>query len=197
MSLRVQAVLSAALALATAIAAAHSNDEVTIEAVSNRADLVSGGDVLLRVTLPHGAKGILSLNGVTIHDALHPAPNGRGHLALVTGLALGENTVTVSAGKHKAHLEVTNHPISGPIFSGPHLQPWLCTTEANGLGAALDADCNAPTRFAFFYKNTATTPAFVAYDPANPPAASMIAMTTTDQGRTVPYIVRQETGTLN
>jgi hypothetical protein len=178
-------------------AAAHSNDELKIEAVSNRADLVSGGDVLLRVTLPRGTKGVLSLNGATIRNALHAAPDGRGYLALATGLALGDNIVTVSAGRHKEHLEVTNHPISGPIFSGPHLQPWLCTTEANGLGVPVDADCNAPTRLAFFYKNTATPPAFVDYDPANPPAASLIATTVTDQGRTVPYIVRQETGTLN
>src|SRR4029453_11552102 len=166
-------------------------------AISNRADLVSGGDVLLRVTLPRGTKDAVSLNGVTVRNALHAAPDGRGYLALVTGLALGDNTVTVSAGKHKAHLEVTNYPISGPIFSGPHLQPWLCTTEANGLGPPLDADCNAPTRFAFFYKNPATPPAFVPYAPANPPAASLIATTTTDQGRTVPYVVRQETRTLN
>ncbi len=198
MSLRIQAVLSSVIALTMGAAvAAGSNDDLKIEAVSNRADLVSGGDVLLRVTLPRGTKGILSLNGVTIPNALHAAPDGRGYLALVTDLALGDNTVTVSAGRRKEHLEVTNHPISGPVFSGPHLQPWLCTTEANGLGAPLDADCNAPTRFAFFYKNTATPPAFVAYDPANPPSASLIATTTTDQGRTVPYIVRQETGTLN
>ncbi len=196
-SLRMKAVLSAVIALAMGAAAAHSNDELKIEAVSNRADLVSGGDVLLRVTLPRGTKGVLSLNGATIRNALHAAPDGRGYLALATGLALGDNIVTVSAGRHKEHLEVTNHPISGPIFSGPHLQPWLCTTEANGLGVPLDADCNAPTRFAFFYKNTATPPAFVDYDPANPPAASLIATTVTDQGRTVPYIVRQETGTLN
>ena len=37
--------------------------------------------------------------------------------------------------------------------------------------------------------------AFAPYDPANPP--SDVAMTTTDQGRTVPYIFRQETGTQN
>jgi hypothetical protein len=198
MSLRVQAVLAAALAAAISGAAARSNDgDLKIEAVSNRADLVSGGDVLLRVTLPQGTQGVLSLNGATIPGALHAAPDGRGHLALVSGLVLGKNTVSVSAGRRKAHLTVTNHPLSGPIFSGPHLQPWLCTTMANGLGAPLDADCNAPTRYAFFYKNTATPPAFVPYDPANPPAASQIATATTDHGRTVPYIVRQETGTLN
>jgi len=198
MSLRIQAMLAAALALAASGAVAHSNDDdLKIEAVSNRADLVSGGDVLLRVTLPRRTQGVLSLNGRSVPGALHAAPDGRGYLALVSGLVPGKNTVSVSAGRHKAYLTVTNHPISGPIFSGPHLQPWACTTAANGLGEPLDANCSAPTLYRFFYKNTATPPAFVAYDPANPPAAALIATTTTDQGRTVPYIVRQETGTLN
>jgi hypothetical protein len=198
MSMRIHAGLAIALALATSGVAADSREELKIEAVSNRADLVSGGDVLLRVTLPRKSSGaVLSLNGVPIAGALHAAPDGNGYLALVSGLVLGQNTVTVAAGSHKAHLTVTNHPIGGPIFSGPHLQPWLCTTAANGLAAPLDADCNAPTVFRFFYKNTATPPAFVAYDPANPPPAAQVAVTTTDHGRTVPYIVRQETGTLN
>src|SRR6267142_1765517 len=170
MSLRIHAGLAIALALATSGVAADSKEEPKIEAVSNRADLVSGGDVLLRVTLPRkSSAAVLSLNGVPMPGALHAAPDGNGYLALLSGLVLGQNTVAVAAGPHKAHLTVTNHPIGGPIFSGPHLQPWLCTTAANGLAVTLDADCNAPTIFRFFYKNTATPPAFVAYDPANPP----------------------------
>src|SRR2546427_5222642 len=192
--------IGALLACASSIpfsAAADSDDALKIEAVSNRADLVSGGDVLLRVTLPRKQQGTLSVNGAAVPGALHAAPDGNGYLALVTGLPLGRNTIALSSHGRMVHLDVTNHAIGGPIFSGPHLQPWTCTTQNNGLGPALDADCNAPTLHAFFYKNTATPPAFVAYDPKNPPPSSQIATTTTDQGRTVPYIVRQETGTLN
>ena len=36
---------------------------------------------------------------------------------------------------------------------------------------------------------------FQPYDPTSPPAD--VATTTTDQGKTVPYIIRQETGTQN
>ena len=192
--------IGALLACASSIpfsAAADSDDALKIEAVSNRADLVSGGDVLLRVTLPRKQQGTLSVNGAAVPGALHAAPDGNGYLALVTGLPLGRNTIALSSHGRMVHLDVTNHAIGGPIFSGPHLQPWLCTTATNGLGAPLDADCNAPTRYDFFYKNTATPPAFVAYDPANPPPSAQIAMTTTDRGVTVPYIVRVETGTLN
>ena len=197
MSARSSVSISIGIALIAASLVARADDELKIEAVSNRADLVSGGDVLLRVTLPRKSQGVLSVNGRAVPGALHPAADGNGYLALVTGLPLGRNTVSVSAGKHSERLTVTNHPISGPVFSGPHLQPWSCTTAANGLGAPLDADCNAPTLYAFFYKNKATPPAFLPYNPATPPAASDIAMTTTDRGLTVPYIVRQETGTLN
>jgi len=193
----VNAVVCAAVALGMGSAVANSEDTLKIEAVSNRADLVSGGDVLLRVTLPRNQQGILSVNGAAVPGALHAAPDGNGYLALVTGLPLGRNTITLSAQGHEVHLDVTNHPTGGPIFSGPHLQPWICTTATNGLGAPLDADCNAPPRYDFFYKNTATPPAFVAYDPANPPPPAQIAITTTDRGVTVPYIVRVETGTLN
>jgi hypothetical protein len=176
-----------------------SGQALGIEAVSNRADLVSGGDVLVRVTLPAGVsanQAVLALNGQALANALHAAPDGRGFLALVTGLSLGHNTLTLAGGGNSVQLDVTNYPIGGPIFSGPHLQPWTCTTQNAGLGAPLDADCNAAPQFAFFYKN-ATTNAFTAYDPANPPPAAQIAMTTTDKGITVPYIVRVQTGALN
>src|SRR5438034_5195306 len=191
----------ASMCLVTAMIAptvfAQAATTLAIEAVSNRADLVSGGDILVRVIVPQASsQAVLSLNSQPLANALHPAPDGRGSLALVSGLNLGHNTLSLAADGSSVQLDVTNYPIGGPIFSGPHLQPWSCTTQAAGLGAPLDADCNAPTQYAFFYRS-ATTGAFALYNPANPPAAVEIAMTTTDQGRTVPYIVRQEMGTLN
>ncbi len=173
-----------------------------LEAVSNRADLVSGGDVLVRVRPPASNAatdgGTLSLNGTPLAEALHPAPDGDGMLALVTGLQVGSNnTVAFASGGRTATLVVTDYPIGGPIFSGPHLQPWVCTSQNNGLGAPMDADCNAPTSYTIFYKKTGTAPPeFAAYDAATPPPAAEIATTTTDQGVTVPYIVRVETGTI-
>ena len=190
-------------------AAAESDTRLAIETVSNRADLVSGGDVLVRVISPprHGNHRVtLFVNGERLQGELHPAPDGHSSLALVAGLNPGHNTLTLTAGAQEpgedgevddgVELDVTNHPIGGPIFSGPHLNPWGCTTEAAGLGPPMDADCNAPTKYAFYYKS-ASRGQFVSYDRANPPAPSEIATTTTDQGRTVQYIVRVEMGTLN
>src|SRR5882762_11368816 len=79
----VNAVVCAAVALGMGSAVANSEDALKIEAVSNRADLVSGGDVLLRVTLPRRQQeGMLSVNGAAVPGALHEAPDGNGYLAL-------------------------------------------------------------------------------------------------------------------
>ena len=86
-----------------------------------------------------------------------------------------------------AKLRVTNHPIGGPVFSGPQLQPWKCQPTA------VDAQCNQPPAFQYLYKSSnPAKPGLLAYDPANPPAD--VAPTTTDEGVTVPFIVRLETG---
>ena len=54
-------------------------------------------------------------------------------------------------------LDVTNHPTGGPVISGPQLQPWICTTQNHGLGAAARcAIATQPPQFAFFYKNATT-----------------------------------------
>ena len=198
-SLSAAACLAGVLAMGNALA--KSDATLAVEAVSNRADLVSGGDVLVRVTLPPGlartGKAVLALNGQPLADALHSAPDGHGYLALVSGMRDGRNRLTLSVPGRSVQLDMTNHPIGGPVFSGPHLQPWTCTTQSHGLGAPIDADCNAAApQYAFFYKKVGTTQ-FLAYDPANPPPSSDIATTTTDQGLTVPYVVRMETGALN
>jgi len=93
-----------------------------------------------------------------------------------------------------ASLDAFVHQGACDAFSGEQIQPWLCTTDSNGLGPAQDAQCNAPTTYEYFYMPT-TGAGFQPYDPASPPAD--VATTTTDQGNTVPYIIRQETGTQN
>jgi hypothetical protein len=172
---------------------------VEIRVLSNRADQLSGGDALVEVVLPGNVDpaGVeADLNGADVSDTFALRPNGR-VMGLVTGLALGENVLTVRlAGGAGARHVLTNHPTGGPVFSGPQVQPWVCTTDDNGLGAPIDDQCNAPTVYAFRYRSVESG-GFEDYDPDNPPADSDIATTTTDQGETVPYIVRIERGTLN
>jgi hypothetical protein len=197
--------LAAVLACSFSRFAIAADDKYDIAVLSNRADLISGGDALVEVIVPpfiieamrHGYGAIkASIDGVPVpNDTFALRPNGRVQ-GLITGLKVGDNTLRVQVPGEAMQIVITNHPVGGPVFSGPQIQPWPCTTDVNGLGPALDAQCNAPTRYQFFYKD-ANTGAFKTYDPANPPPAAQIAMTTTDQGKTVSYIARLETGTIN
>ena len=150
---------------------------LTIKVLSNRADLVSGGDVLLAVRLPRGldADKVRVLVGdrqVTEDFRL----SGRRLIGLVDGLRVGDNVVRVKAPGYAGQRVVTNHPNGGPVFSGPQLAALPCQA------AALDAQCNEPAEYSLLYKSTdPTKPGLQSYDPENPP--SDVATTTTDQRR--------------
>jgi hypothetical protein len=148
-----------------------------IDVLSNRADLISGGDALVAVT-PANAK--VTLNGNDITSEFANRPNGR-YEGLVTGLSLGSNTLSAAG----AEATIVNHPIGGPVIAGPQVQPWVCQ---NG---SADPQCNAPATYSYQYKSSLTGQ-LQPYDPSSPP--SDVATTTTDQGVTVPFIVRTETG---
>jgi hypothetical protein len=170
--------------------AAKAPSGVVIKVLSNRADLISGGDALVQVVLPAGtdpATVKVDVNGRDVTSAFAVRPNGS-YLGLVTGLAVGQNVLTARLpNKSGAQITITNHPIGGPVFSGPQIQPWPC------LPGATDAQCNTPTTYEYVFKN-AVTGQFDAYDPNNPPLPAEVSTTTTDQGQTVPYVVRVETG---
>jgi len=174
--------------LITPVAAAPV-DALQIRVLSNRADLVSGGDALIAIGLPAGidpSQVRVWLGNRDVTDAFAPRPDGR-FAGLVTGLPLGRSVLRASGDGASDELVITNHPNGGPVFSGPHVQPWQCQSGAR------DAQCNQPPEYSFRYKST--NPAetdLKPYDPQNPP--SDVAMTTTDQGVEVPFIVRQEIG---
>src|SRR5690606_5335988 len=108
-----------------------------ITVLSGEPDQVSGGDALVQVEVPRSTAArdvTITLDGADVTDAFEEA--GRDELVgLVEGLDLGENTLRVSAerrrgngGPRPAELTLVNHPIGGPIFSGPQQQPFVCTT---------------------------------------------------------------------
>jgi Tannase-like family of unknown function (DUF6351) len=166
--------------------------------LSNRADLVSGGDALVQVVLPgriDPATVRVSVDGRDVTSAFAVRANGR-YEGVITGLAVGANDVMATMRQGPTvHLTITNHPSGGPVFAGPQVQPWICTTQS-GFPAPTDAQCNGAPRFSRMYMDAATH-TFKPYDPAAPPPAAAIATTTTDQGRTVPYIVRFEKGAMD
>ena len=170
-------------------APASAASSLGIDVLSNRADVISAGDALVAVRIPAGvnlAKVRVFDDGRDVTSAFAMRPNGRFE-GLVDGLSLGPNVLTARApGAKDARVVVTNHPNGGPVFSGPQVQPWVCQATAT------DAQCNQPAEL----RVPATSPTTAARSPpttrtTRPPTSPT---TTTDQGKTVPYIVRVETG---
>ncbi len=119
---------------ATGAAGPCLSQDFTVTAISSRADAVSGGDVLVRLTAPSQSRWTAQLGGRDVTSSF------RDRLALLTDLALGPNVLTIRAGgRVRATLDLLNHPQTGPIFSGPHQAPFVCQTAANGLGPPLDS----------------------------------------------------------
>lgn len=181
-------------------ALAHTAGPPTVlRTVSNRADLISGGNALVQVELPKGKHTRdlrVSLDGRDVSRAFAMRSNHRVQ-ALITGLRVGPNSLVAStAGGRAAGLVITNHPIGGPVLAGAQVQPWTCTTEAAGLGRARDAQCDAPSVVTYSYKD-AVTGQFGSYDPKRPPPSARVATTNTDGGHTVPYVVRVERGVID
>lgn len=185
------AALCAALGFVATAPAAHAArpGQIRIEVLSTRADLVSGGVAVVAVDLPAGvapsaARVRVGSRDVTREFAVRP--NHRFE-ALLHGLKNGRNVVIATAhGAVGARLTITGHPLGGPIFAGPQLPAWTC--EAG----AVDAKCDKPASYKYLYKSTdPSKPGLQPYDVQRPP--SDIASTTTDNGVTLPFIVREET----
>ena len=179
-----------------------NGDPVQVRTLSSRADLVSGGDTFVEVVLPAGTDpaGVVVTAGERDVSERFRA-GGPGLRGLVTGLPLGDTTITATLPDGSgARLRVTNAPQGGPVFSGPLIEPWTCT---NGSDAP---DCSTEPTVTYSYKSTDPTrgggpgrtfagqvsPGLQPYDPADPPTD--VATTTTDEGNEVPFIVREETG---
>jgi hypothetical protein len=181
-----------------------------IQVLSGRADSVAGGDTLVRVEVPRNVpmqKVNIDLNGANITATFLRNDELRTMTGLVTGLRLGDNKLHVDSngngnGRPTATVTLTNHPIQGPVFSGPHEQPYICATQQfnlpaglGNLGAPLDTNCSIATRVDYIYRTNAGT---LAQWPAGATAyPADMKTTTTTLGKTVPYVIRMETGTVN
>ena len=186
----VAALAALAVVVPTAVATAGDRGAApapTITVLSNRADLVSGGDALVAIGLPPGVRPQdlrVQIGRRDVTRAFAQRPTGRVE-GVLTGLRVGRNDVVATARGGQVRLTITNHPASGPVFSGRHVQPWRCAPGAQ------DGNCTRPATYELLY-NDGT--GFSPYDPANPPAS--VPTTTTDEGKKVPYIVRVESGVL-
>jgi hypothetical protein len=196
---------------------AGSRHVLRVEVLSGRADLLSGGQALVAITGISRSQHVrlaIRLNGRNVAPEFGWRPNGQ-YAGLVTGLSLGRNILNVRRPDGSgAEITLIDYPISGPVFSGPQLEPWTCQP------GALDAKCDRPITYKFYYRSNdpaacaagsvayvtqggpldygrltgspGQAPCFLPYNPAKPPQS--VPNTTTDQGKTVPYIVRVEYG---
>ena len=207
----------AGLVLLGVLAAPAAAHDVDVDVVSSRADQVSGGDALIRIEARRRHDLRVFRNGAEVTDAFELRDGAL--VGLVDGLRLGRNRITVyDRWRRVAKQHLENHPIEGPIFSGPHQRPFVCkTNQANvGLGEPLvdnqegdgfrvlapdgstagwSRNCSVATRVDWLYRRDVGPQVLVPLPPGPLPAD--VATTTTLDGKTVPFVVRRERGTIN
>lgn len=194
------AVLLAGSFPATGMAAKGKLD-VTL--LSSNPAYVSGGSALIQVGPAPAARPLaIYLNGLDVTDAFAPDPSRPAHLlGLVTGLNEGPNELVATFAGRSASLEITNYPITGPIISGPHQEPFICQThqfqlpDGTLLGSAMDDDCSITPMTNYLYLPAGGTALVPMPDTTQLPAD--IASTRTTEGVTMPFAVRVETRTVN
>ena len=111
----------------------------------------------------------------------------------------GNNRIVAFSAKRKraprpGELGLVNGPITGPMFSGPWQLPFACRTEDAGLGPSAQPACAVAPRVEYRYFSTNGNFKPLA-DPRSRPAD--LARTTTRDGKTVDFVVRVESGTIN
>ena len=204
-SIAAVAMLVAGMSASLLVGTAHAADEIEVTVLSGRPDTVSGGDALLRVDVPADvalSDVRVAVNGTDATAAFRADADGNRLEGIVDGLSHGVNEVKVGVAGDEAGaaLELVNHPVEGPVFSGPHEQPFICETDSfelksgETLGAPLDENCSVARRVDYAYRAADGTLKPLADPGALPPDA---ATTTTLTGAEVPYVVRVETGTVN
>lgn len=179
----------------------QTSAKLEIKTLSSRPDLASGGDALIEIKAPAGtqlSQLTLTLNGKDVTEQLKNEPGNGSFRGLINGMIVGDNTlhVTLKASRMlPARLTIKNYPITGPILSGTHLTPYECRTVESGLGQPLDADCSAAQKIEYFYRASNNT--FKSLPDSTGTRPADLLTTTTSDGKTVPYIIRVDSGTIN
>lgn len=197
---------------------AWSSARVRLQLLSSPARYVSGGDARIAVRAAPGQHDKLELwlNGRPIGMPL--VSRGDRLEGLVTGLVVGDNRLEVRHRRsgERDGITLTNHPISGPMFSGPQQHPFVCTTTQGAVGrqplvdsatppgnkvivngnvVGYSRDCAIDTFVSYFYRR-ASGGGLVAL-PADGSRPADMGTTTLPDGRVVDFVVRREVGSIN
>ncbi len=189
-----------------------------LQMLSGPARYVSGGDARIALRAAPGLRDKLQLwlNGQPINPVLQP--NADGYETVLSGLLDGDNRLELRhrSGPLLDGLTLTNHPITGPIFSGPQQYPFVCTTTQAAVGKQPLVESATPPGHAVFdtqgnkigYSQSCSIAPFVSYWyrstanqwkplPEDHSAPADLARITLADGREVEFVVRQERGTIN
>ena len=216
-------VLLAGLVLVLGLFAQAWAESGTLKILSSAPDQVSGGDVLVAIDLPEGHLGsLLLLNGDLVISGLERTGD-RVH-GLLDGLVDGENSLRVWHFRfHEGRffldnggaVTLVNHPITGPMFSGPQQSPFVCTVTSE-FGMQPTVDRSSPPGFRVYddeggvigYSTDCSIDSFITYHyrttdngwadwPMDGSMPEDLATTVTIDGDEVDFVVRVERGTIN
>src|SRR2546425_7577284 len=191
---------------------------VKLSVLSSPPQLVSGGDARIHVTAAPGLRDKLELwlDGRHLDATLQEVSDGLE--GVIRGLKVGDNLLEV---KHRNAnvrdaITLTNYPITGPMFTGPHQTPFVCTTiqsavgrqplvdsatppgyrvtDAQGHTIGYSRDCSIDTFFSYFYRSTSGALKVMPADGSRPPDLGTVTL---PDGRTVDFVVRREIGSIN
>ncbi len=175
-----------------------------VSVLSSPPEMVSGGEARVGIEVPAALpleNVVVMLDGEDITGQFEARSDGHGLEGRVVGLVVGDNALEVSSSANNvtaASITLSNHPASGPIFSGPQQAPFFCATDRHladlELGPVIDENCSVETVVS--YKYLTEGGAWMDY-PENGERPADIATTTTIDDREVDFIVRWERGSLN
>lgn len=198
-----------------------------VHLLSSLPEQVSGGTVLISLggdrAVEVAQRGSFSVQGTELtvlrRHTREAGDDSVREEILLGGLEPGDNVLTITdeQGRDVARLAVTNHPVSGPIFSGPQQYPLVCSgvrqwgiqplvdhdedwgfpvyaDDGQGDLLGYSKDCMIEPRVDYVYLTTEGS-----YQPLPPDGSrpADMARTVLTDGREVDFIVRWERGTVN
>ena len=209
------------LLLSGCFGGSNSQPELDLTSLSSAPDQVSGDTVLIglegkRTTVSAERNNLeFWLNDAKISPLVREGRNGPE--ILVAGLLEGENRLELHHVDYGplSDLTLKAYPVTGPIFSGPHQYPFVCSVteelgkqplvdtegdtgfpvlDADGNQIGLSKDCSIEPYVEFVYRTTEGDWAALPGDSSRP---EDLASTELSDGSVVDFIVRQERGTIN
>ncbi|MBC5784828.1 hypothetical protein H8N03_17895 [Ramlibacter sp. USB13] len=182
----------------------NAEPTVKLSLLSSPADRVMGTTALVQLELlkfDADARLRVTANGADVSHLFRADAATGFFLGNVEGLREGANEVVATYGAYSTKLALTGYPRTGPVFSGPHMEPFVCgfgsfTRLGGGTIVSLeDGKCSGRTLVSYFYRNTSG--GNTGFNPATATAYPANMAYVTVNGKQVPFLVRLESGTVN